>query len=102
MSNRDLARKIVHHMTGSPITAQYIVQELANTGLLAPDLPEPRIDIDGWREWGHKHGNSVALENGRITVHIPDELSRDLTPAEARELATWLNAAAHAQQGDTK
>ena len=68
---------------------------LNNAGLLVPDLPEPRIDIDEWQEWGHKHGPNVALENGEITVYIPDDISRDLTPDEARELAAWLNAAAN-------
>lgn len=57
--------------------------------------PEPRINLDGWQEWGHKHGPNVSLENGKITVYIPDDISRDLTREEAQELATWLNAAAN-------
>lgn len=74
---------------------------LADAGLLAPDLPEPRIDIGEWQEWGHKHGNKVTLHNGMVTVIIPDDISRDLTREEAQELAAWLNAAAnYSQEGN--
>nr|DAL41029.1 MAG TPA_asm: hypothetical protein [Caudoviricetes sp.] len=69
--------------------------ELRHAGLLALDAPEPRIDLAGWQEWGHKHGSHVTLEDGVITVVIPDDISRDLTCEEAQELATWLNAAAN-------
>lgn len=75
-------------------------QALADAGLLAPGLPEPRINIGRWQEWGHKHGNCVALHNGRVTVEIPDDISRDLSPGEARELAAWLNAAADYSEGN--
>lgn len=56
--------------------------------------PEPRIDLGEWQEWGHKHGTNVTLEDGAITVAIPDDVSRKLTPDEALDLATWLHAAA--------
>lgn len=74
-------------------------RRLKDAGLLAPDLPEPRINIGGWQEWGHKHGNCVTLHNGMVTVEIPDDISRDLSPGEARELAAWLNAAADYAEG---
>lgn len=83
--------------------AETAAEMLADAGLLAPDLPEPRIDVHDWQEWGHKHGSSVTLEDGMVTVEIPDDISRDLSPGEARELAAWLNAAATAAEGaDTK
>lgn len=100
MSNIELAAKIIHHMTGDLRRAHDVAEELTDAGLLAPDLPEPRINIGGWQEWGHKHGNCVTLHNGMVTVEIPDDISRDLTPAEARELAAWLNAAANAAEGN--
>ena len=101
MSNREKAAKIIHHMTGDLPRAHDVVEELAQTDLLVLDLPEPRIDIGEWQEWGHKHGTSVTLENGKITVYIPDDISRDITPGEARELAAWLNAAAnYSQEGN--
>ena len=37
-----------------------------------------------------------------VTVEIPDDISRDLSPAEARELATWLNAADDYSEGNQK
>ena len=40
MYNIELARKIVQHMTGDPVTARDIVQELDDAGLLAPDAAE--------------------------------------------------------------
>ena len=109
MSNREKAAEVIRTwqsrhktmMDNNPDwAAQNLASDLADAGLLAPEVPEPRIDIDGWQEWGHKHGNSVALENGKITVYIPDDLSRDLTPAEARELAAWLNAADRTEEGN--
>lgn len=69
-------------------------RELQDAGLLAPDLPEPRINIGEWQEWGRKHGNCVTLHYDTVTVEIPDDISRDLTIGQARELAAWLNAAA--------
>lgn len=95
MKTADKAATVVaEFLNGNDVAANTITRRLSDAGLLAPDLPEPRIDIDEWQEWGHKHGTSVALENGKITVYIPDDISRDLTPEEARELAAWLNAAA--------
>lgn len=89
----DVIRK---HLPTGCAEPECIANLVQDAGLLAPDLPEPRIDIGEWQEWGYKHGNSVALENGEITVYIPDDISRDLTPYEAREIAAWLNAAANA------
>ena len=102
MSTRQKAAQVIRdHGAGTICNEpECIAQDLADAGLLAPDLPEPRIDIDEWQEWGHKHGPNVALENGKITVCIPDDISRDLTPGEARELAAWLNAAANYAEVD--
>ena len=75
--------------------AETAADMLADAGLLAPDLPEPRIDIGEWQEWGHQHGNRVTLHAGMVTVEIPDDISRDLTPDEAREIAHALLAAAN-------
>lgn len=99
MRNKDRAAQVAaEFLNGNVFAANIIVNRLANAGLLAPDLPEPRIDIDEWQEWGHKHGSCVALENGKITLEMPDDISRDLTPDEARQLAEWLNAAANYPQ----
>lgn len=98
MSNRDRAAEIIDEHSFEP---ECIASYLTDAGLIAPDLPEPRIDLGGWQEWGHKHGNRVTLENGMVTVEIPDDISRDLTPAEAREVAHALLAAAnYSQEGN--
>ena len=101
MSNKERAAEVAAEFLGGNVFAATIItKRRADAGLLAPDLPEPRIDIDGWQEWGHKHGNSVTLNNGMVTVEMPDDISRDLTPDEARELAAWLNDAAdYPQEG---
>lgn len=96
MSNRDRAAEVIRDFLRKEPHSTMLRNRLENEGLLAPDLPEPRIDLDDWQEWGHKHGNNVMLYNNTIvTVEIPDDISRDLTLAEARELAAWLNAAAN-------
>lgn len=41
MSNRELAAKIVHHMTGDLQRAHYVAEELADAGLIAPDTDHP-------------------------------------------------------------
>ena len=112
MSNREKAAEVIRTWqsrhktemdTNPDWAAQNLAGDLAAAGLLAPDLPEPRMDIDGWQVWGHKHGNHVSLQHGMVTVVMPDDISRDLTIKEARDLAAWLNAAAdHAQQGEPK
>lgn len=97
MSIRDEAIRVIRQQTlvSDLATSKDIARKLEYAGLLAADAPEPRIDLDGWQEWGHKHGSHVTLEDGVITVVIPDDISRDLTCEEAQELATWLNAAAN-------
>ena len=97
MSIRDEVIRVIRQQTlvTDLATSKDIARKLEYAGVLAP---EPRIDLDGWQEWGHKHGNNVSRENGMVTLVIPDDISRELTPAEARELALWLNAAAdHAE-----
>lgn len=98
MSNRDRAAEVIYKTLagkyGDFTIPTDAAQALADASLLAPDLPEPRIDIGEWQEWGHQHGNRVTLHAGMVTVEIPDDISRDLTPDEAREFAAWLSAAA--------
>ena len=103
MSNRDRAAEVIRDFLRKEPHSTMLRNRLENEGLLAPDLPEPRMDIDGWQVWGHKHGNHVSLQHGMVTVVMPDDISRDLTIKEARDLAARLNAAAdRAQQGEPK
>lgn len=41
MRNQKLAAKIIQHMTGDLQRANDVAEDLADAGLLAPDLPEP-------------------------------------------------------------
>lgn len=81
----------------------HITEALAKAGLLMPDLPEPddkctnsdaswmltgKAAVDSWRDEG---GPVVALMAGR---------GRYLTPAEARQLAYILLAAAGHAEGE--
>lgn len=112
MSNVDEAAWIVDEtmsrwdMEGRPAIpggiGLHLTHVLANAGLLMPDLPEPvekftssdaswmltgKAAVDSWRDEG---GPVVALMAGR---------GRHLTPAEARQLAYILLAAAnHAEE----
>ena len=93
-SNRDRVYRTLERGLGNDI-AEYAEHVLAKAGLIAPDLPEPWINItDGWYEWGHMHGNRVMLHYDTVVVEIPDDIYCDLTIGQARELAAWLNAAA--------
>lgn len=100
MNNQEKAIQVIRRQTlvSDLATAKDVARRLDQAGLFAPDLPEPLIDLDDLQEWGYKHGNNVTLEDGMVTVEIPDDISRDLTPAEAQELATWLHAANYAEQ----
>ena len=104
MSNIELARKIAQHMTGDPVTARDIAQELADAGLLAPELPAPNDpdtfapDAKGWL---------LDDENGPVVWTAPGSpimVQRiepgELTPSEARVFAhQTLAAANHSEHG---
>lgn len=85
MSNIDRARKIVQHMTGDPVTARDIVQELADARLLATDLPEPTTIAEGGRGatwgrdvqvWVEDGGDRVWVEMGDMTISHTIESAR--------------------------
>lgn len=59
--------------------AERLANALADAGLLAPDLPEPRTFPDTY-EWHMKDGY-VSLEDGILHV-IHDETDEDWEPAE--------------------
>ena len=97
MNNRELTAKIVHHMTGDLQRAHDVSDELADAGLLAPDLPEPNdpsIFVPGGKGWlpGGPHGPSIWTAPDS-TVMVQRIEPGDLTPEEAREVAYALLAA---------
>lgn len=80
-----------------------IAQDLADAGLLAPDLPEPNdtgIFVPDGKGWlpGGQHGPSIwTAPGGRVMVQRIEP--GDLTPEEAREVAHAMLAAANYSEG---
>lgn len=74
---------------------QLLAWGLRDKGLIAPDLPEPTIDEDGWAEWGseaafHPDEGLWSYDNGAMTLDSPDRL---------REVALiYLAAAKYAEE----
>ena len=131
MSNRDRAAEVIRtwqsrhktEMDNNPDwAAQNLASDLADAGLLAPDVPdvpEPGVFKDGSEvEWDTLDGY-VNVENGVITISH-DERTEDDTPeqrerlrvdegqiiitdpAEAECLAHLIIAAARTMKGEPK
>lgn len=104
MSNIELARKIAQHMTGDPVTARDIAQELADAGLLAPELPEPSRGMFPRGAVWYLAGpiGDIRRMGDHIVIfghdHRPFRLV--LTESETETIAHALLAAAN--YGDTK
>lgn len=113
MSNRDRAVEVIRtwqqrhktEMDNNPDwAAQNLAGDLADAGLITPDLPEPDEsmtfvpDGKGWLPGG-PHGPSVwTAPGGHIAVQRIEP--GDLTPKEAREVAHALLAAADYSEGN--
>ena len=92
MNNRDRAAEVIRTWqqrhktemdTNPDWAAQNLAGDLADAGLLAPDVPEPGVFKDGSEvEWDTLDGY-VNVENGLITISH-DEHTEDDTP-ERRE-----------------
>lgn len=117
-TNIDRAKTIVEDLIDEPWVyadgelASAVVGEFHAEGLLMPDLPEPYAtgmtsgprsigDIDRPEEpfalfsvWNHPHGAAAYGDRVEIThTIVPDQ--RGYTPAQARDLAAALLAAAN-------
>ena len=112
MSNRERAADVIttwqaRHKTemdnNTDWAAQNLAGDLADAGLLAPDLPEPNdtgIFVPDGKGWlpGGPHGPSVwTAPDSRIMVQRIEP--GDLTPDEARGVARTLLAAANYSEG---
>lgn len=105
MNNVDKAAQIMyaHERELGRYGSEYIARALAQEGLLAPDLPEPD---DQWRDageawwniaddYGIRTGNVWASHRfGTIELMLPERIT-EFTPAQARDLADKLRAAAN-------
>lgn len=100
MSNVDKAAELIGQDLAEPLSER-LADNLAEAGLLAPDLPQPEFEFDGGACW-------LDSENASVESHyftdsgesiITAGVAYDLTPAEARSLAFALLAAAnHAEE----
>lgn len=101
MTNIDRAAEVLWllepHLSTSECAdrARELAQDLAEAGLLMPDLPEPTVEDDGWAEWGgevefHPAEGLWSYDNGAMTLDSPDRL---------REVALiYLAAAKYAEE----
>ena len=95
MNNIELTTKIVHHMTGDLQRARHVAEELADAGLLAPDLPAPLTAANGNPVWRADNTLIVArYPDGEIGMMISREQEARYTPQTARTQAALLLAAA--------
>ena len=104
MSNRDRAAEVIRaHGTDPCREPECIAQDLADAGLLAPDLPEANEAnfVPDGKEWlpGGPHGPSIWTAPDSI-VMVQRIEPGDLTPEEAREVANALYAAADYSEAD--
>ena len=105
MSNRDRAADVIRaHGTDPCREPECIAQDLADAGLLAPDLPEANEAnfVPDGKEWlpGGPHGPNIWTAPDS-TVMVQRIEPGDLTPEEAREVANALYAAAnYSQEGN--
>ncbi|AWB84803.1 hypothetical protein [Corynebacterium liangguodongii] len=116
MNNQEKARSIIERtvlgkQTTATSTALAITQALADAGLLMPELPEPGrawADDDApwlWKVAEMQNSLAVTLDTRyrQPVIGIEDfnqEFKR-LIPAQARDLAHSLLAAAQWAEGDT-
>ena len=86
MNNRKKAAEVINRHGFDPCREpECIAQDLADAGLLAPDVPEPGVFKDGAEvEWDTLDGY-VNVENGLITVSH-DERTEDDTPEQRERL----------------
>ena len=102
MTNIDRAAEVIRaHGTDPCREPQCIAQDLADAGLIAPDLPKPdEADfVPGGKGWlpGGPHGPNIWTAPDS-TVMVQRIEPGDLTPEEARGIADALYAAANYSQ----
>ena len=104
MNNREKAAEVIRaHGTDPCREPECIAQDLADAGLIAPDLPEANETnfVPDGKEWlpGGPHGPSIWTAPDS-TVMVQRIEPGDLTPEEAREVAHALLAAADYSEAD--
>lgn len=104
MSNKKRAAEVINKHGFDPCSEpECIAQDLADAGLLAPDLPEPDecppdIHTPGWN-LGTKYAGVLA---GRVWVTDERGWGHPHTPDEIRTAAHKLLAAANAAEEEKR
>ncbi|WP_284850085.1 hypothetical protein [Corynebacterium rhinophilum] len=103
MSNQDRAAKVIDRHGFDPCREpECIAQDLADAGLLAPDLPEPSNIIEEDEEGGDKRicwsapGCDIELVPGKMIVTYEHQAGHEIEHAQQIGLA--LLAAANYQE----
>lgn len=103
MTNIDKAAQVIdmwiqdNTLTADTGNPHNLARELADSGLLTPELPEPSAGSDGALLW---HNETVWIEDDEVAVYtdLPKSINW-MTPNEARNLAyVLLSAAQYAEE----
>lgn len=103
MSTIDRAADVIRAHGFDPCREpQCIAQDLADAGLLAPDLPEPLTAANGNPVWRADKTLMVArYPDGEVGMMLSWEQEVRYTPQAARDQAALLLAAAnHSEEGN--
>ena len=97
MKNADKAATVVaEFLNGNDVAANTITRRLADTGLLAPDLPEPLTAANGNPVWRADDTLMVTrYPDGEIGMLLGAGQEARYTPETARTQAALLLAAAN-------
>lgn len=119
MSNKERAAETIRKHGFNPCREpECIAQDLADAGLLTPDIPEPNFLTEYETEWDTLNGY-VNVENGLISISHDERTEDDTTeqrerldadpgeiiitnPAEAEYLGHLIIAAARTMNGEPK
>ena len=101
MNNRDRAAEVIRaHGTDPCREPECIAQDLADAGLITPDLPAPLTAANGNPVWRADNTLMVArYPDGEIGMMISWEKEACYTPQSARDQAALLLAAANYTEG---
>lgn len=100
MDNTAKAAKVIDRHGFDPCREpECIAQDLADAGLLAPELPEP--DVRDTIDWWTRLASVLLNEDGeRISIIFDNHWVNAPSPGHVRELALALLAAAQYAESD--
>lgn len=78
----------------SHMTPMKVARALADAGRLMPDLPEPKIDSDGWATWDSSSVTEAAYHSEKGLWTYDDGRMVQDSPERLREVAYIYLAAA--------